>query len=360
VPAMNPIILNVFMIGALIGGQRIWPGDCVVQAWLQTISVLLSGVVQIAWQWHNARRCELHLRPSLDWRDPAITQIARTMLPMTLGLGVVQLNTFIGTVMAYGLVRSHDGGASVLYFAQRLYQFPLGVFAVAMATAIFPAMSRQVSAGATAEFAAIYRRGIRAVLFEGLPCTVGLILIAQPVVKTLFERGNFDAADSARVVPTLIAYSAGIWAFGVSQIQVRALYALKDPHTPLKIATRMIALNFVGNVVLVLWLEEAGLGWSTTICAVIQVFWLSRALKRSVGRLGAADLVGPILRILLATAAMTVAVLAVDVVLRGHWDVYARRQAVRLLVMTATGGGVFVAAAWLLRCEELREIVRSR
>lgn len=359
VPAMNPIILNVFMIAALIGGQKVWPGDCVVQAWLQTFSVLLSGVVQIVWQWHNARRCELRLRPAIDWRDPAINQIARTMLPMTLGLGVVQLNTLIGSVMAYGLVWSHEGGASVLYFAQRLYQFPLGVFAVAMATAIFPAMSRQVSAGASSEFAATYRRGIRVVLFEGLPCTVGLILIAEPIVKTLFERGNFDASDTARVVPTLIAYSAGIWAFGVSQIQVRALYALKDPHTPLRIATRMIALNLVANLALVLWMEEPGLALSTTLCAVVQVVWLARALKRSIGPIRSADLAVPIVRIVLATAVMAVAVLAVDGYLRG-WDVYARRQALRLLGMTVTGGVAYVAAAWLLRCEELREILRGR
>lgn len=360
VPAMNPIVLNGFMISGLLIGRYGYPGNNIAQVWVLTASVLVSGVFQLAWQWHNARGCGLRIRPKLDWHDPALIQIGRTMIPMTLGLGVVQLNTFVDSMLAYVLIRSHEGGPAVLYFAQRLYQFPLGVFAIAMATAIFPTMSMHATIGEKAALIDTYRRGLRVVLFEGLPCTIGLIMIRYPLIETLFQHGEFGPDDTVRVARTLVAFSAGIWAFGVNQIQVRAFYAVKDAKTPLKIATWMVVLNVIGNVILVLWLEEAGLALSTTICAALQVVWLSRRLTTHLGGpVGIQSLIGPIVRMIIATALMAVCILAIDAALK-QWAPYANRASIRLFIQTGCGGMAYLLAAWALRCTELRMIFGNK
>jgi putative peptidoglycan lipid II flippase len=359
VPAANPIVLNCFMIAALLAGPALAPGRAAWQVYFLAAAVVASGVFQLSWQWASARRCGLRLRLRIDVRDEALRTIARTMLPMTLGLGVVQLNTLLDGLLAYGLIWSHPGGPAVLFYANRLYQFPLGVFAIAVATAIFPALSRHAAANDTAALNDTFTRGLRVVLFEGLPCTIGLILIRRPLIETLFEHGKFDPEDTARVARTLVAYGAGVWAFGLNQIAVRAFYSLKDPRTPMRIAAWMVLLNLTLNLLLVFPLEEAGLALSTTVCAVVQVIWLLVHLRARLGRLEARALVPSAARTLAATAIMAAAVLALDGVL-GAKPPFAGSSLLRLVLLTGGGAVAFAGAAWALRSPELREIVRRR
>lgn len=360
VPAANPVVLNLFMIAALLAARPLFGADREAQVYLLAVSVLVSGAFQLAWQWRSARRCGLRLGLAIDTGDEALRRIARAMVPMTVGLGVVQLNALVDQVMAYGLIRSHEGGPAVLYFAQRLYQFPLGVFAIAVATAIFPALSRHAAAGDQEAMAQDLSRGLRLVLFEGLPCSVGLILVREPLIEALLQRGAFDATATDRVARTLIAYSAGIWAFGLNQVSVRGFYAAGDRLTPLRLAAWMVGLNFVLNLALVVLLEEAGLALSTTICAAIQVAWLFRVMSRKVGRLPWRPIAVSAIRTAALTAVMAAVVVAADRFLWTEWPVYARSSLLRLTVMCTLGAAAYVAAAVLLRCPELREVVRGR
>jgi putative peptidoglycan lipid II flippase len=357
VPASNPIVLNVFQIAAMVLAGRLYARGDVRQAYLLGSSVVVSGFFQLAWQWLNTRRCGLRLRLSLDTRDESLRLIARTMIPMTLGLSVVQINALLDSFIAYWFVTSHEGGPAVLGYAQRLYQFPLGVFAIALATALFPVMARQAAQGDRTQLSRTLARGLRQALFEGLPCTVGLILIREPLTQALFERGAFRAGDTFRVAATLATFAAGIWAFGVNQIVVRAFYALKDQMTPLKIAAWMVAGNLALNMILVFRLEEPGIGLATTICAVVQDVLLLRAIAKRLPHLAWGEVLGSAARTAIATALMAAGVLGTACLLR-DWSPYAHHSLIRLAVLTGSGAATFLLAAWFTRCRELREVLR--
>jgi len=356
VPAANSIVLNLFMIAALTGGAWWFADQPTTQVYWVAAAVVAAGVFQLGWQWTSTRGCGLRLRPTWDMRDESLRAIGRTMIPMTLGLGVVQLNTLLDGLIAYGLVRSHEGGPAVLFYAQRLYQFPLGVFATAVATAIFPALSRHAAAGEITELTRTVTRGVRVVLFEGFPCMVGLILIRGPLIETILEHGAFGPDDTARVAATLVAYALGIWAFGLNQIVVRAFYAIKDPTTPLRIAAWMVGLNLALNLILVFPLEEVGLALSTTVCAALQTLWLLARLGRRLGELDRRAIWASALRTGLATGLMAGAVLGLDAALAD--SAAFGSSLVRLASLVGAGAAAYLLAAWLVRCRELAEVVR--
>src|SRR5690606_23963171 len=154
------------------------------------------------------------------------------------------------------------------------YQFPLGVFTTALATAIFPLLSRHAADRDHEQLSGTLARGLRVASFEGIPCLVGLIIVAEPLIQTLFAHGEFERFPDAtpRAARALTMYSLGIWAFGVNQLIVRAYYAMQDASTPLWISVWNVGLNLVLNLVLVhTALREAGLALATTICAMIQI-----------------------------------------------------------------------------------------
>lgn len=363
-PAMMPIVLNVCMITAALSARRWLSENLRGGVVLLAGAVMVAGIVQVAWQWVATLRCGLRIRPRLDTSDPAIRRIAVTMLPMIAGLGAVQINTLLDALIAWWFIQEQiipgedpeRVGPALLYFAQRLYQFPLGVFAIALATAIFPALSRHAAEQDLPGLSRTLSRGIRVATFEALPCLVGLILIREPLVAALFKRGQFaqwpEAVD--RVALALCLYAFGIWAYAINQLVVRAFYALNDARTPLKVAVANVALNLVLNLILVQTvLKEAGLALATSICAAGQAVILLAWFRRRVDHALEKGTVASIVRSVLAATIMGAAVGAVD-----HYGVRHVAPVTRLIALIGTGAVTFPLAAWLLRCGELREILR--
>lgn len=361
--AAAPIILNLFMIAALWSGPHL-VGGMRRQAVLLSAAVVVSGICQLAWQWAAARRIGLRLPLRFETRDPAIRRIAITMLPMVAGLAAVQINTLMDSFIAWWfvpreIIPGRDGpqrvGPDILGYAQHLYQFPLGVFATALATAIFPALSRHAAEGDLPGLGRTLSRGLRVASFEGIPCLVGLILIRKPLVSLLFEHGEFARWDQAvdRVALALLMFALGLWAFGVNQIIVRAYYAVGDAKTPLWVSVRNVALNLVLNLVLVRTpLRESGLALATSLCAILQVGILLRGFSRRVGHMEWAAVAGSIVRTVLAAAVMAGVVVALDHLMGPA------KPAVRVAALVTAGAAAFLAAAWAAKCPELREMVR--
>lgn len=363
--ASAPIILNVFMIAAALAGRWMWLRDLRPQVVLISAFVVISGICQLAWQWAAARRCRLRLRLAVETRDPAIRKIALTMLPMLAGLATIQFNIFLGSLIAWWLVpeaamagsqTTERVGPAILSFAQRLYQFPLGIFATALATAIFPALSRSAAQRDMPALSATLSRGLRVVSFEGIPCMVGLIAVREPLIRTLFAHGQFlkwgpEAVD--RVALALVMYSLGIWAFGVNQLIVRAFYAVQDAKTPMWVSVRNVGLNLAMNIALVLTpLREAGLGLSASICAMIQITVLLRRFHHRYAGIEFRATSISVLRTLAASLVMWAAIALVNSRLSEVGS------AMQLIVLVSTGGFSYLAAAWILHCEELRELLR--
>jgi len=257
----------------------------------------------------------------------AVRKMLRMTVPVALGAGVLQLSVLLDKGISVLLMRGVDGaGNAITHFtlfghayryplelgaparlnlAQFLYQFPLGVFAIALATAIFPSLSAEAVDNDRQRFKSVLRRGIEATLFEGLPATVGLMLVAGPAVRFLFQHGKITAADAELITRSVVFYSVAIWAFSLQQILNRAYYALHDTVTPLVMSIVTLSVNLAVELPL-LWtpLGEAGMAAGTAASFVLQALVMLYMLDQRVGGLGLSEIKAPVLKMLIATAAM--------------------------------------------------------
>lgn len=384
--AAAPVVLNVVMIAAALTPLAYAANDGAVTdamlAWaihLVAAAVIVAGVIQLAWSMVVLRRVPQTSRPAavaeVEPVGPHVRSMLKTMLPMLLGLGVIQLNTFFdGLITSYPVLVGPTVFGDIAYpldlksnavlsFAQRLYQFPLGVFGIAIATAIFPALSR-AAARAAEDHSQTFRdtliRGLRLSLFISLPASVGLFLVRMPLATTVFQGGNFEAADVPRIGAVLTGYAPGVCAYALIHLLTRAYYARDNATTPVRISVAMVILNLVLNVMLIWPLGEAGLAWSTSICAWIQVIWLGIRLRI----IAAHNVFRPVLTsvgpLALSTMVMAACVSGVQWMLPtsyvdGWWS-----STVELLTMAAIGIVAFAGSARMTHQPELRWLMSGK
>ena len=301
-PAAAPIVLNLFIIiPMVIAGQLLSiPGETIV--FLVAFAVLIAGLVQILMQLIPLKRSGVNVRPSWQVKSDGFRKIMILMGPMILGLTVTQLNTLADDLIAWFFSGSEikgefftifgsqvkyplwRGSVSYLYYAQRLYQLPLGVFGISLATAIFPVMSRAAARNDMKELTDTISRGIRAAFFIALPATAGLVILARPIVAVLFQNKlSFFETDSISTSWTLIFYALGLSGYFLQQILTRAFYSLQDSKMPARTALIAVNLNIVLNLILIWFLGTGGLGLSTAICSFVQVILLAGVLRKRFG-----------------------------------------------------------------------------
>lgn len=319
--AAAPILLNLCIIAAALPYFLLDNADARTWAYPIGIAAVFSALLQVLWSMHALRGMVRWTRLVRSARDRTRVMLRR-MIPVIIGLGTLQLNTFADTLIAmypnwFGptlLGRPYpldESSNAILFYAQRLYQFPLGVFGIAVATAAFPTLSRH--ANNPGVFASTLRRGIRLSLYIGLPATIGLWLVRTPMIETLYGHGGFSADGIARASIVLAGYSVAIWAYSLNQLFTRAFYATGNTRTPMTIAIGAVLLNLTLNLTLIWRFREAGLAFSTAISAVAQSVVLGFASRRLVGGqpLLDADLVRGLLRILSGCLIMGSATLGV-------------------------------------------------
>ena len=235
---------------------------------------------------------------------------------MILGLGVLQLNTFLDGLIAgwpaitgQSTMFGHDyplgpKALATLTYAQRLYEFPLGVFGIAVATAIFPQLSREVARPDV--FRATLRKGLRLAFYIGLPASVGIAVLREPIVSVVYQGLAFDAQDVLLVSPVLLAYSVAIWSYSLNQVFVRGFYAQRRPMTAVWIAIAVVFLNLGLNIFFVFGtsLGVTGLAWSTAICAIVQTGALCFTIRRSLGAIISSDVLRSMIRTLFSALLM--------------------------------------------------------
>ena len=295
--AAAPVLLNLGMIAASVGAA-LATADGAARVWIVSASVVVLGVVQLAWVRRGVGPVRGRHRTGDSKAERApLAATRRAMLPMLLGLGVFQVNTLLDGLIAFTLSAPADGSAATLHLfgveaaypirnggvttltlAQRLYQFPLGVFGIAIATAIFPRLA--ASAADPAAFSRTLRRGVGLSLAIGVPATAGLLAVRLPLARVVFERGALDAADAAAVAGVLTGYASAVWAYMLMHLWTRAFYAHDDATTPLKVAAAAVGLNLALNLSLVWPLGAAGLAWSTAASATAQAIVLAWILRR--------------------------------------------------------------------------------
>ena len=374
--AASPIILNSALIAATLG---LWPlaraGTVSPEVHLRAVAVavVVAGIAQ--WLWTARVLARVAPRTGGGEEDAARATIAdavrgtfRDALPMMLGLGVLQLNTFLDNLIAswptivgptvlgfdYPLA---EGAMSALANAQRLYEFPLGVFGIAIATAIFPVLARL--ANDDLAFAGAVRRGLRLSMFVGLPASAGLVVVAPEAVGVLFRGGAFDEADVLRVASILTGYAPAIWSYQLVHIYTRAFYARRESSTPVRVSLAVVGLNLALNLGLIFTpLREAGLAWSTAISSIVQCAILATLLARRLPGTFGRDVLASWARTLVATGVLVVAVVATLHALPDgtRW----RDDLVRLSLGVAAGMLAFAGTARALGMPELSELRHRR
>jgi putative peptidoglycan lipid II flippase len=278
--AFAPVLLNVVLIAfaAFIAPNFSQPG--IVLA----IGVFVAGVVQLLSMLPSLARIGMLPRPVWGWHDPGVKRIIQLMVPAIFGSSVAQINILFDSLMASFLI---TGSISWLYYSDRLMEFPLGVFGVALATVILPNLSRHYAAESMDKFAAMMDWALRLVILIALPATIGLFLLAGPLLTTMFFGGRFGEDDVTMASFSLMAYSFGLLGFILVKVLVPGYYARQDTKTPVKIGIFVLILNMVLNVVFVVpWSQlgvpgpHAGLAAATSITAFVNAGMLYRGLRR--------------------------------------------------------------------------------
>ncbi len=280
VPAFTPVLLNLSLIGAAILAAPHFDEPIRALAW----GVFVAGAAQLAFQLPFLARIGLLPVPRWGAAHAGVRKVGKLMVPALFGSSVAQINLLIDTLIASLLVA---GSVSWLYYADRLVEFPLGVFGIALATVILPGLSARHAESDPAGFSAMIDRALRWVLLLSAPATVGLLLLAQPILTTLFQYGAFTAADTAMAGLALMAYSVGLTGFILVKVLAPGFFARQNTKTPVKIAIVAMVANMVLNGLFVVpWYlsglpgAHAGLAAATAIAAFINGGLLLRGLLR--------------------------------------------------------------------------------
>jgi putative peptidoglycan lipid II flippase len=277
------------------------------------------------------------------------------MAPAIFGFSIAQISTVVDRLLASFLP---EGSISFLYYANRLLQFPLGVFGIALTIAIFPALSAHAARKEEDALLDTLREGLRLVMFVCLPSAVGLAILASPIIQVLFERGAFTATDTDMTARAVIAYSGGLVAYAGVKIVVSAFYSLQDTRTPVKIAAFVLLANVVLNLILMIPLKHAGLALASALCAFLNVGLLLRFLRKRLGPLGGRVVLRSFTRILPPTILMAVVVFATSRLMYDPAGPMAGKASV-LGVSLLLGALVYLLSAKVMGCPELSTLRES-
>ena len=376
-PAAAPIVLNIFIIATILSTGWLLKIQARQQLFYVAVAVLAAGVVQIAIQLRPLRRAGVSIRPAWQVHSESFRKIIMLMGPMILGLTATQINTLADDLIAWWFSGSQEkghffeflgaqieypmwrGAVSHLYYAQRLYQLPLGVLGISLATAIFPVMSADAARNDLTALRTTVSKGLRGTVFVAIPATIGLIMIAGPLISAAFEHGRFTAKDTNMVVRTLGFYALGLSGYFAQQILARAFYAMQDSKTPMRSALAAVFANFLLNLTLIWYLGQAGLACATAVCSYLQVVILVTVLR---AKLGHSILNGLQVTLLKTVAATAVMWLAGTVIMALTKELPDSRlfNILRLVVVVPSTAAVYLLTARLLRAEMLSLMTRWR
>jgi putative peptidoglycan lipid II flippase len=341
VPAFTPVLLNVALIASALWLAPQMQQPIVALAW----GVLAAGVLQLGFQVPALMRLGLLPRPRLRASHPGVRRIMRLMVPTLVGSSVAQLNILIDTLIASLIT---VGSITWLFYSDRLLEFPLGVFGIAISTVMLPSLSRQHSDGDAESFGRTLDWGLRMGVLIGLPAAVGLATLAGPIVATLFNYGEFQAHDVEMTAASVVAYAVGLPAYVAVKVLAPAFYSRQNTRTPVRVAIIAMVSNTLLNIAFVVALmrwplapAHAGLAFASSLSAYINAALLWRGLRSEQVIRPRAGWRRHLLVVTVATAAMG----AVTLGLGGEWLDWTRismlEKAVDLSVVIASGGAVY-------------------
>jgi putative peptidoglycan lipid II flippase len=273
IPAFTPVLLNIVLIIAALFFSPHFAIPVYGLAW----GVLLAGVVQLLFQIPFLKHKKLLPKPRFNYKDPGVRRVLKLMVPAIFGVSVAQLSLMLDTIFASFL---QAGSVSWLYYSDRLMNFPLGVFGVAIATVMLPRLARHHSNKKIEDYSKTMDWSLRLLLLIGLPSSIAILILAGPLLSTLFQGGAFSEFDVIMARKSLMAFAIGIQAFMLIKVLASGFYARQDIKTPVKIAVVAIITNMILNAILIFPLKHAGLALATSITAFLNAGLLGFVLLR--------------------------------------------------------------------------------
>jgi putative peptidoglycan lipid II flippase len=353
IPALSPAMFNVVTIICAFALVPVMPAFGLEPIVAIAIGTLLGGVAQLALQWPTLRREGFGYRPRVDWRDEGLRRILVLMGPGTAGLAATQVNVFVNTLLATG---AGESSVSWLNYAFRLMYLPIGLFGVSVATATLPTVARQHTVEDRQSVRTTIANGLSLMLMLNVPATVGLMILAVPIIQVIYERGEFTSADTLATAAALQFYAIGLLAYSVVRIVSPVFYALGQNRTPVIVSMITVLVNAGLNVMLVRAMGYRGLALGTSIAALVNAITLLILLRRHMGGLQEARIAVSLARITVASVAMGFAAYTVSNALGTQLP--GSSLALQIVRLTATIGISIVVlggASWLLRIREFHE-----
>ncbi|UJF23083.1 murein biosynthesis integral membrane protein MurJ [Shewanella sp. OMA3-2] len=340
VSAFTPVFLNIAIIGFALYASPTMESPEIGLAW----GVFVGGLVQFVFQIPFLIQERALIKPSWGWHHPGVVKIRTLMLPALFGVSVSQINLLFDTFIASFLM---TGSISWLYYADRLLEFPLGLFGIAIATVILPALSRKHINAEGEGFRQTMDWGVKAILLLGMPAMFGLILLAQPMLMVLFMRGAFSLTDVEMASYSLVAYGAGLLSFMMIKVLAPGYYARHDTKTPVKFGIIAMVTNMVFNLIFAIPFGYVGLAIATSLSALLNAGLLYRGLhKAGVYNLSRATLIFT-LKIVIATAVMS-AMLWYFLPVQSQWLSWSISERMMALVALICSGALTYLVTLLL------------
>lgn len=348
-PALAPVILNISIIGSAVLFRNLFPEPIISLA----VGVMIGGVLQLSMQFPFLIKVGAKLRPSFDFKHPGIKRIGTLMLPAVFGAAVYQFNIFISTLLASLLP---SGSVSYLYYADRIVQLPLGVFALAVGTASLPTLSEQATSGDLEEMKKTISFSLRLIFFITIPAMIAMIALRVPIISVLFQRGEFDHQSTILTAQALLYYAVGLWAFSAIRVVVSAFYSLQDTKTPVKIAIIALIVNIILSVILMYPLKHGGLALATSVASAVNIIILFFVLKKRIGRFLGEEFKGSVFKTVLASLAMWGTIALVNYILPWNNNGTFNERFLVLISGVAVGLITFLIFSFILKSTEIIKI----
>ena len=346
VPALSPVFWNVAIIVGLVIG--IPQADSIDgKLYVYAVSIVIGTVIQVLLPMPWLRGLDGRLRVLIDWRDPAVARVLKLMLPVTLGLGLINFNAVVDSIFASRLI-DPELAPTAIDRAFRLYMLPQGIFSVAITTVLFPSLARLAARGDQAGFRNTLALGVRQIAFLLIPASVVSALLAEPITRLVYQRGAFESAQTPVVAGALAAFSAGLFFNGMMLLLNRGFFSLQSNWVPTAVALGNLGLNVVLDFAFYRF-GTWGLPLATSLVNVAGSVVLFALMRRRLGRMNFGEIADSVLRIAVASAVLAGAAY-------GTWagvdHVLGRSFAGQLVsVVAALGVGTVV---YLLACRALK------
>jgi putative peptidoglycan lipid II flippase len=357
VPALSPAMFNVASILCAILLVPLMPRAGLPPITAMAIGVLIGGGGQIITQWPLLHKEGYRYRPLLDLREPGLRQVLVLMGPGTLGLAATQINVFVNTVLATG---EGTGAVSWLNYAFRLMYLPLGIFGVSIATAAVPAIARHAARNDIPGMRHEVANGIAMMAVLNVPATLGLVVLARPIIAMLFERGAFVPRDTEATAAALVCYAIGLTGYSVVKVVSPTFYALHESRKPVMVSAASVLVNAALNIMFVHRFGYLGLAVGTSLTALLNASVLLAMLRRRLGGIEGTRLLGVFGRSLVASVVMAAAAFALDMWLARFLP--GRSLLLEVVRVGTTISGslvVLLAASWLVGLHEIKDVVRA-